>query len=69
MGVITVKGFFDIFLRFMWAKKIAQYLGDFVMFLLNKIIKNKKMKYLQKNVGRVQGLLNNPWFYCTWFRK
>ena len=47
-------------------KKNTQYGGDVVMFLPNKI-KNKKMNYLQKNV--VQGILNNPWFYCTWFRR
>ena len=46
--------------------KETQYGGDVVMFLPNKI-KNKKMNYLQKNV--VQGILNNPWFYCTWFRR
>ena len=35
------------------------------------------MNYPKKNVGlahgfktkHVQGLLNNPWFYCTWFRR
>ena len=42
------------------------------MFLLNKIIKNKKLKYPQKKMlvvhmvvrfyNHVQGLLNNPWF-------
>ena len=43
----------------MSVRKTTQYGGDVVMFLSNKIIKNKK------NVGLV---LNNPWFYCTWFR-
>ena len=51
--------------------------GDVVMLLANKIIKNKKLNYPQKNVGlthgfktnHVQGVLNNPWFYCTWFRR
>ena len=33
----------------MWVKKKTQYMGDVVMFLLNKIIKNKKMNYRQKN--------------------
>ena len=32
--------------------------------------KNTKLNYPQKNVGLahgfVQGILNNPWFYCTW---
>ena len=41
-------------------KKTTQYRGDVVMFLLNKIIKNKKLNYLQKK---------NPWFYCAWFRR
>ena len=60
----------------MWIRKKTQYGGDIVMFLPNKIIRNKKLNYLQKNVGlahgfivHVQGLLNNPWFYCTWFRR
>ena len=39
------------------------------MFLLNKIIKNNKLNYPQKNVGLAHGLLNNPWFYYTWFRR
>ena len=51
----------------MSVRKTTQYGGDIVMFLPNKIIKNKKLNYLQKqNVGLV---LNNPWFYCTWFRR
>ena len=48
-----------------WKK--TQYGGDVVMFLPNKIIKNNKLNYPQKNVG--QGILNNPWFFCTWFRR
>ena len=36
------------------------------MFLPNKIIKNKKLNYPQNFVGLV---LNNPWFYCTLFRR
>ena len=32
----------------MLAKKTTQYVGDVVMFLLNKIIKNKKLNYSQK---------------------
>ena len=64
------------------------------MFLLNKIIKNNKLNYPQKNVGLAHGFktmykafqtthgftihgymvggarpLNNPWFYCTWFKR
>ena len=46
----------------MWIIKKTQYGGDVVMFLPNIII---KLNYLQKNVG----LLNNPWFYCIWFRR
>ena len=33
--------------------KKTQYGGDVVMFLLNKIIKNKNLNYRQKNVGKV----------------
>ena len=49
-------------------RKITQYTGDVVMFLLNKIIKNnknKKLNYPQKNVGHanhVQGLLKTHGF-------
>ena len=32
-------------------KKTTQYGGDVVIFLLNKIIKNKKLNYPPKNVG------------------
>ena len=32
-------------------KKTTQYGGDVVMFIPNKIIKNKKLNYQQKNVG------------------
>ena len=64
----------------MWVGKKTQYGGDVVMFLPNKIIKYNKLNYPQKNVGlvetictwfqnHVQGLLNSPWFYCTWFRR
>ena len=61
----------------MLIRKITQYGGDGVMFLPNKIIKNKKLNYRKTNVGlahgfktnHVQGLLNNPWFYCTWYRR
>ena len=49
----------------MWIIKKKQYGEDVIMFLHNKIIKKKKLNYLQKNVG----LLNNPWFYSIWFRK
>ena len=35
-------------------RKITQYRGD-VMFLPNKIIKNKEMNYPQKNVGLAHG--------------
>ena len=44
-----------------------QYRGDVVMFLPNKIIKNKNLNYPQKNVGLAHGY--NPWFYSTWFRR
>ena len=40
--------------------KTTQYGGDVVMFLSNKIIKNNKLKYPQKNVG----LAHKP---CAWF--
>ena len=50
----------------MSVKKTTQYRGDGVMFLPNKIIKNKKLNYPQKSVAIV---LNNPWFYCTRFRR
>ena len=33
----------------------TQYGGDVVMFLPNKIIKNKKLYYPQKNVGLAHG--------------
>ena len=36
-------------------KKTTQYGGDVVMFLLNKIIKNEKLNYPKKNVGRAHG--------------
>ena len=42
----------------MSVRKITQYRGDVVMFLLNKIIKNnknKKLSYPQKNVGHAHG--------------
>ena len=39
----------------MWIKKKTQYGGDVVMFLPNKIIKNKKLNYRQKNVGLAHG--------------
>ena len=49
------------------------YGGDVVMFLPNKIIKNKKLNYPQKNADLAhkpcQGLLNNPWFYYAWFSR
>ena len=32
----------------MWVRKKTQYGGDVVMFLLNKIIKNKKIELLEK---------------------
>ena len=35
----------------MWVRKKTQYGGDVVMFLPNKIIKNKKLNCPQKNVG------------------
>ena len=48
----------------MWVRKKTQYGGDVVMFVPNKIIKNNKLNYPQKNVG-----LAHAWFYCTWFRR
>ena len=39
----------------MWVKKKTQYGGDVVMFQLNKIIKNNKLNYPQKNVGLAHG--------------
>ena len=36
-------------------RKTTQYRADVVMFLLNKIIKNKKLNYRQKNVGSAHG--------------
>ena len=39
----------------MWIIKLTQYGGDVVMFLPNKIIKNKKLNYPQKNVGLAHG--------------
>ena len=56
----------------MWIRKKTQYGGDVVMFLPKKIIKNKKLNYCKKMLALhmvLQGLLNNPWFYCTWFRR
>ena len=58
----------------MLMRKTTQYGGDVVMFLPNKMIKKIKMNYPQKHVGlahlnHVQGLLNNPLFYCTWFKR
>ena len=35
----------------MWVMKKTQYGGYVVMFLPNKIIKNKNLNYPQKNVG------------------
>ena len=35
--------------------KTTQYGGDVVMFLPNKIIKNKKLNYPQTNVGLAHG--------------
>ena len=37
----------------MWVRKKTQYGGDVVMFLPHKIIKNKKLNYRKKNVGKV----------------
>ena len=40
------------------------------MFLRNKIIKNKKVELsAKKNVVPAHDLLNNLWFYYTWFRR
>ena len=38
----------------MWARKKTQY-GEDVMFIPNKIIKNKILNYSQKNVGLAHG--------------
>ena len=51
------------------ARKTTQYGGDVVMFILNKIIKNKKIELSANKMLALQCLLNNPWFYCTWFRR
>ena len=40
----------------MWIGKKTQYGADVVMFLPNKIIKNKKLNYPQKNVALADGL-------------
>ena len=48
----------------MWIKEKAQYGGDVVMFLPNKIIKHKKLNYPQKNVGLAHGFKT----MCTWFQ-
>ena len=60
----------------MLVRKTTQYRANVVMFLLNKIIKNKKLNYRQKKMLVVHMVLkpcarppNNPWFYCTWFRR
>ena len=58
---------FDYLPKKMWVRKTTQYGGDVVVFLPNKIIKNKKLNYPQKNVGLAHG--NNRWFYCTWFMR
>ena len=34
----------------MWVRKTTQHGGNVVMFLLNKIIKNKKLNYRQKKM-------------------
>ena len=47
----------------MWVTKKTQYGGDVVMFLPNKIIKNKKLNYPKKIVALVHGL-REP---CKWF--
>ena len=39
----------------MWIIRKTQHGGDVVMFLPNKIIKNKKTNYPQKNVGLAHG--------------
>ena len=61
----------------MWIREKTQYGGDVVMFLPNKIIKNNKLNYLQKNVGLAHGfktmcmvLKACPHGFktmCTWF--
>ena len=40
----------------MWITKKTQYGGYVVMFLSNKIIKNKNLNYPQKNVGLAHGM-------------
>ena len=47
----------------MWIRKKTQYGGDVVMFLPNKIIKNKKLNYPQKSVGLAHGFKT----MSTWF--
>ena len=39
----------------MWVTKKTQYGGDVVMFVPNKITKNKKLSYPQNNVGLAHG--------------
>ena len=41
----------------MWVREKTQYGGEVVMFLPNKIIKNNKLNYLQKNVGLAHGFI------------
>ena len=48
----------------MWITKKTQYGGYVVMFLPNKIIKNKNLNYPQKNVGLAHGMVLKP---CAWF--
>ena len=61
----------------MLVKIKTQYGGDVVMFLPNKIIINNR-GFIVYSLGgpctwfllnHVQGLLNNPWFYYTWFMR
>ena len=48
----------------MWIKKKTQYGGDVVMFLPNKIIKDKNSNYPKKNVGLAHGFKTMS---CAWF--
>ena len=47
----------------MWIREKTQYGGDVVMFLPNKIMKNKKLNQPQKNVGLAHMVLK----LCAWF--
>ena len=55
----------------MWIIKKTQYGGDVVMFLHNKIIKNKKLNYLQKKCWpsskQPMVIVHGLGWPCKWF--